>query len=80
MPWNANPLVVTACFSILQKKYTEDDGEEGWKSYFNLRQLAELLEDNNCGHWSDEDFDPLEAATALYPYQWLQESDSDTDD
>ena len=75
--WNIDPLVVTACFSILQKKYAKDNGDEGWKSYSNLRRLAELLEDNDCEHWSYEDFDPLRAATALYPYKWPLEASVD---
>ena len=76
-PENVSPLVATACFSILQKQYAEDDGEQGWESYINLKQLAQFLEDRNFGHWSDDNFNPLEVATTLFSYRWPPGNDTD---
>ena len=63
--------VVSAALGILQRDYkvAEGEDEEGWKSLKNLVGLAELLQENNLGHWSDDDFNPEMAATGLYPHQ-----------
>ena len=76
---NISPLVVAACLAILKNEYSSDDSDEdgGWKTYNSLWELKDFLEQRNCGHWSDDDFDPLEAATKLYSYQWPSESDTD---
>ena len=58
--------VVTACFSLLQRKFPADDGESGWKSHRNLVALAEHLKSNGLLDWTEDDFRPEEAATALY--------------
>jgi hypothetical protein len=63
--------VVSAALGILQRDYKgaeNEDGEE-WKFFRNLVGLAELLQENNLGHWSDDDFNPEMAATGLYPHQ-----------
>lgn len=59
--------VVTACFALLQRKFWRDDGESGWKSHRNLVALSEHFKDNGLVHWAEEEFNPEEAATALYP-------------
>ena len=67
--------VVSAAFSILQRVYCRDDGDEGesWRSFRNLVGLAALLEQHGLGHWSDENFQPEMAATGLYPHKLLVE-------
>ncbi len=64
--------VVTSCFSALQRKYKDSDGdsEEGWCSYKALESLANDLETKGCTNcnWEDPDFRPEEAATLLYPH------------
>ena len=59
--------VVTACLALLQRRYSDDDGDSGWKSHRNLVAFADHLEDKQLGHWNDDDFQPEKAATALYP-------------
>lgn len=61
--------IVSAALSHLRRDYTSDDGEEGWKSYQNLVAFADLLDNKQLGHWSDDDFDPAFVATSLYPHQ-----------
>ena len=61
--------IVTACFARLQNDYDHDDGESGWRSFQQLRVLAEFLEHNGIEHWCDNDFRPEKAATALYPHE-----------
>lgn len=62
--------VVSAALSILQREYSLDDEEEGegWQSHRNLLGLADLLEQNGLGHWSDDDFQSELVATGLYPH------------
>lgn len=60
--------VVSAGLSILQREWSTDDDEEGWKSFRNLVGLADLLKQQGLGHWSDEDFQPELTATELYPH------------
>ncbi len=59
--------IVSAALTHLKQDYDKDDGEEGWKSYNNLVAFAEFLEENKLGHWSEDDFEPEEVATRLYP-------------
>lgn len=61
--------VVSAALSFLQREYDTDDGDEGWRSFRNLVGLAEVLEQNELGHWSDDNFQPELAATTLYPHK-----------
>ncbi len=60
--------IVSAVLSILQREWSKDNGEEGWKSFPNLVGLAGLLEHKGLSHWSDEDFRPELTATKLYPH------------
>lgn len=60
--------IVSACLARLQKDYTADDGETGWKSFRNLRAFADYLGHEGHEHWSDPDFRPERVATALYPH------------
>ena len=61
--------IVSAALGCLASKYAKDDGEEGWQSHPNLVALAALLEANAIPHWSDENFDPAQAATTLHPHR-----------
>ena len=65
--------VVTACFSLLQRDYKDDDGEEGWRTHKALELLAQRLEDLGCEDWSDEDFRPEQAATLLYGHSGFEQ-------
>ncbi len=60
--------IVTACLARLQRNFHEDDDESGWKSHSNLRAFADHLEDKGLGHWTDDDFQPEQAATVLHPH------------
>lgn len=61
--------IVSAAMSLLQRKYADDNEEEGgWRSFPNLSGLADLLQENGVSHWSDENFQPEWAATKLYPH------------
>ena len=60
--------VVSAAMNILQRDYAKDDEEEGWRSHRSLLGLADLLEQNDLYHWSDEEFQPELVATKLYPH------------
>ena len=71
--------VVTACLARLQKDFHEDDDDSGWKSYRNLLALADHLEDKGLGHWTDPEFRPEKAATALYPHR-LPSTPDETED
>ena len=61
--------IVSAALGILQRDYTRDDGEEGWRSFRNLTGLADLLETKELPHWDDEEFRPERVATMLYPHK-----------
>lgn len=61
--------IVSSALGRLASKYAKDDGEEGWRSYPNLVALAALLEAREIPHWSDENFDPAQAATTLHPHR-----------
>ena len=61
--------IVSACFGVLKADYSDDEEEEGgWRSYRGLQALAEMLEERDLPHWSEEDFSPELAATRLYPH------------
>ena len=61
--------VVSSALACLRQDYQSDDGEEGWRSFPNLVGLAELLQQKNLPHWTDEDFRPEVVATGLYPHR-----------
>ena len=61
--------VVSACLSLLNREFSRDDEDEGgWKSFRNLRALAEHLEGKGLPHWSNDSFRPEWVATNLYPH------------
>lgn len=55
--------VVTACFSLLQRRFA--DSEE-WDR--NLERLAEHIATEYPHRWDEDDFQPEAAALALYPH------------
>ena len=62
---------VSSCFALLNKEYkseNDENGDEGWQSYSNLRALAVEMESKEMTRWSDESFHPEVAATTLFPY------------
>jgi len=60
--------IISRCLEILAKNYGIDqDGENKWEQYSNLKLLTELLENREITHWTDEGFKPELAATQLYP-------------
>lgn len=60
--------VVAQCFSILKHEYGESDDEErSIDDFSNLKLLSEKLHSEFGYDWSDDAFDPAEAATKLYP-------------
>ena len=59
--------IVTACFSLLQRDFRDVDNENGWKSHSNLKALASHLEGKKLPLWIDDNFNPEEVATKLYP-------------
>ena len=71
--------IVTACFGLLQRDFSNDNEEEGgWQTHRNLLALAELLENRGLPHWADsENFHPEKVATALYPHILPREDDGD---
>ena len=58
--------IVTACLAHLQRQFSHDDAESGWKSHRNLVAFADHLEDKQLGHWTHDDFQPEKVATALH--------------
>lgn len=58
--------IVTACLALLQRQFSDDDDESGWKSHRNLIAFADHLANHQLGHWTDDDFQPEKVATALY--------------
>ena len=71
-PTGANIMthIVSAALNELKEDYREDDEEEGgWRSHPNLVALAEYLEQRNLRHWTHENFNAEEVATALYPHK-----------
>ena len=69
--------IVSAALSLLRKDYKDDNEEEGgWKSFPNLKGLADLLQERGIPHWgADNGFEPEYVATQLYPHQ-LPEGDT----
>ena len=54
-----------AAFQILKNEYR---GKSNWREYINLRLVADKLEREGAGHWSDSKFSPELAAEILYPH------------
>lgn len=62
--------IVSACFAVLKAEFSSDEEEEGgWRSYRGLLAIADMLNEHDLPHWSDEDFFPELAATRLYPHR-----------
>ena len=61
--------IVSSALSCLQRHYSDDEGEESWKSHRNLEGLANYLADRELPHWSDENFRPEKVATVLHPHK-----------
>ncbi len=60
----------SSCFALLAKESRDnEEGEEGWRSYANLRALAAEMESKGLNIWNTEDFSPEEAATAMWPHR-----------
>lgn len=72
--------LVTACLALLQRDYSEDDGESGWKSYRNLVALDKYLQSRGCLRWTDDEFQPEKVATALYPHILPEHNLGDAED
>jgi hypothetical protein len=60
--------VVAQCFSILKIDYNESD-DNSIESFPNLKILSSKLMAEYGYDWNDEEFDPMLAATNLYPFQ-----------
>lgn len=60
--------IVSAALALLQRDYHEDDGERGWRTYSNLRALADDLERKELPVWDSDDFRPERVATGLHPH------------
>ena len=74
--------IVSACFGVLKTDFASDEDEEGgWRSYRGLLAIAEMLNEYDLPHWSDDEFSPELAATTLYPHivRASSEDDSGTD-
>lgn len=67
--------VVSACFSLLQREYREDEEEGGWSTHRNLVALQETLHGQGLPHWTEENFSAEEVATRLYPHVWNEAPD-----
>ncbi|MDE2760436.1 MAG: hypothetical protein OXH90_09100 [Paracoccaceae bacterium] len=70
--------IVTACFALLQRDYREENDENDWKSHSNLKALANFLEGKKLPHWVEENFNPEEVATNIYPL-YLHKEDGETE-
>ena len=60
---------VSQCFSILERDYgveIGDESEDQWSQHKNLVALAEWLDAQDMPKWFDDDFDPVCTATELY--------------
>ena len=70
--WSILVHAVSQILNILKTEYSaSDEGDENghWEQYRNLTSLSDLLADRGLGHWSDDDFDAVRAATKLYPIE-----------
>ena len=69
--------IVSAALALLHHDHDEDDGEQGWRTYGNLRALADYLEALDLPVWDDDAFHPERVATALYPHLFPQSGEED---
>ena len=60
--------VVGATLALLQRDFAKDDGDEGWKTFGNLKAFADYLRAIDMPVWDEEEFKPERVATALYPH------------
>lgn len=60
----------SCCFALLAKEYRDNaEGEDGWRSFANLRALAAEMEGKGLNIWDTDDFSPEKAATAMWPHR-----------
>ena len=69
--------VVGATLALLQRDFAKDDGDEGWKTFGNLKAFADYLRAVSMPVWDDEEFRPERVATTLYPHILPQLEDDD---
>ena len=60
---------VSRGFELIKRHYSGDgvDGDESWENISVLQVLADKLASEGISHWTDPDFDPVRAATELFP-------------
>ena len=68
--------IAARCFSILKDEYQENEDNSN-DSFPNLKILSAKLEQEYGYDWNDENFDPMLAATKLYPFQVSNEKNMD---
>ena len=69
---------VSSCFTLLAKNYGRDQAdEEQWRTYSNLKALAQDMENREIDIWDAEDFSPEKAATAMWPHIVPEGQDED---
>ncbi len=69
--------IVSAALALLHRDHDRDDGEQGWRTYGNLRALADYLEARDLPVWDDDEFHPERVATALYRHLFPQPGEED---
>lgn len=67
--WNIMTHIVSTALAKLRRDHRDDDGREGWQSFPNLVSLADLLKRKSLPDWTEDEFEPEEVATALYPHK-----------
>ena len=73
--------VVTACFALLQRDFSDDDDESGWRTHRSLVALADFLDSKALPHWADsQNFRPEQVATALHAHTLPPEKDYGDED
>lgn len=72
--------VVSACLRVLRDHYSnsDSDSDQSWEIHPSLRLLADELEHRDLPRWFEDEFEPEQVATALYPY--ITESSSGEED
>ena len=69
--------IVSVALSLLQKDYTDDNEEDGgWRSFPNLKGLADLLQERGIPHWAEEGFQPEYVATQLHHHELPKAEDT----
>ena len=59
--------MVTSCLALLRQTFGTSGEGANYMEYSNLKMLAGMLENLNMPIWTDDDFKPDLAATALHP-------------